>query len=79
MKLETQSKKTLQNISNNELLMFIDIIKKRYERDFWDTYEKLAYRLKGDFELEITEEDLYYHFAPDVLELDAELNWRLNT
>jgi hypothetical protein len=58
--------------------MFIEIIQKRYEKQFWDNYDKLAERLKGDFDIEITGEDLYYHYSPHPLELDAELNWKLN-
>lgn len=55
------------------------VIQQRYDKEFWDTYEKMAYRLKGDFNLEITSEDLYYHFAVQPCELDAKLNWELNT
>ena len=60
-------------------MMFIEIIQRRYEKQFWDNYESLAERLCGDFDLDVTAEDLYYHFSPEPLRLDAELNWKINT
>jgi hypothetical protein len=70
-----KSKKTLQQLSNNELIVFMDIIKQRYDRAFWDTYELMAERLSTDFELNITAEDLYYHFSHEPVEVDMRLIW----
>lgn len=75
MSISQQLKRTLQQLSHNELLVFMDVIKQRYDRQFWNTYELMAERLSTDFDLDITEEDLYYHFAVEPVELDARLIW----
>lgn len=77
MNTSNTQKKTLQQYSNDELLMLIGVVQKSYNVEHWNDYDSLAQSLRDTFDMEVTGEDLYYHFSPHPLELDAELNWRI--